>query len=534
MKSPAKSTIAILAVVVVSFCIRLFFVVRHEGLLSVDGGAYLLNLHWLATGEQIQDFRRPWLAPGYLLWPFVKALGYDWGIRAFAMVSWLPVLFPFWLLCRKALAPWATALAVTCVCFGWMLAEMFTAGSLPLLAFTPLLFVMWGIWGLAESSGKWSPWKYTFPVILGLPAIVYMNQTTVGIALYLVPVWTVTAIWLNPVDRKASIRWLVGCFVLAGLFSLPAINFYLDVAPGAASVRYPGPWWTVYQKANSVWFYNLFFLPVVAICIWKGSGLIRAIGILLLVSIPISFSFSYDEGLHNIFYRTRYLYTFWFYMGLAWVAWKFIVPHFPKRLLFAPLAFGLAILVAGFLYQVQAEMKLGRMVTEDSQAGIKWLQTQDIDGTIATNSYSMSLFVAALTGHRSPWIQIYDPPRLYETQHKMMVCLVAWTEGCDHQAAIDYLDADYLMVDMIWPAVENEVYEQIPGLSPAYGMLSHFRFNVWGKFVQLEDAEMQVIGTMWDAPEGADPLPWAVTNLRGDWLEPVWQKGQTKIWKVIR
>ena len=532
MKSPAKSTIAMIAVVVVSFCIRLFFVARHEGLMSVDGGAYLLNLHWLATGDQIQDFKRPWLAPGYLFWPFVKALGYDWGIRTFAMVSWLPVLVPFWLLCRKALSPWPAVLAMTAVCFGWMLAEMFTAGPLPLIAFTPLFFVMWGIWGLAESSGLWAPWKYTAAVILGIPAIVYINQTTVGVALYLVPVWTLAAIWLNPVDRKASVRWLVECFVLAGLFSLPAISFYLDVAPGASATRYPGPWWTVYSFNNAVWYYNLFLLPVAVLGIWKGPRFIKAMGILLLVSIPIGFSYSYDEGIHNIFYRTRYLYTFWFYLILSWLSWRYIAPRFPRPAYLGALAFALAVLVSGNAYQIQAETKLGRMVTADTHDAIRWLQEQEIDGTIATNSYSMSLFVAALTGHQSPWIQIYDPPEAYRVQHENMICLVAWTTDCDHQAAIEALDVDYLLIDMIWPAVENEVYKQVPGLSPVYGALAHYRFSVWSW--AINEDELLILGKMWDAPEGTDPLPWAVTGLRATWLEPVWQKGYTKIWKVIR
>jgi len=419
---------------------------------------------------------------------------------------------------------------MTGVCFGWMLAEMFAAGPLPLVAFTPLMFAMWGIWELCTHST--ARWRARIAVSLGLASVAYVNQTTLGVALYLMPTWALAAIWSSR-RRWISIRRLAWPVVLAALLAVPAIPFYTQVSPGAAAIRYPGPWWTVYSFNNAVWYYNLFLLPVAVAAIWKGPRFVKSLGLLLLISVPIAFSYSYDEGLHNIFYRTRYLYTFWFYLLLVWCATRLLARNFPRWTWKPAITFALVVLLSGYVYQLQAETKLGRMVTKESHAAIHWLNAQDFDGAIATNSYSLSLYVAALTHHKSPWLQLYDPPKAYEDQHRHMVCLVGWQQECDVAEAIAYLDVQYFMADMIWPAVEDEVYEQIPGLSPVYGAVTKYRHDIWGPLAVNRD-ELLIMGRMWDAPEGVDPLPWAVTALRADWLTPVWQQGQTKIWKVNR
>lgn len=180
--TPQSALIIGLAVV---FGIRLFFVLNHTGLWGVDGGAYLLSQHYVLTGDQIVDFKRPWLAPGYLMVPFTWAFGYDMGVKAFALAAWLPMLWPLWLLARCALSAWATVAALVMLSLGLMLAEMFVAGALPMVAFAGLFFALWGTWRLAERPGWWP----RVAVAGGIAWIAYTNQTTVGIAVYALPLW---------------------------------------------------------------------------------------------------------------------------------------------------------------------------------------------------------------------------------------------------------------------------------------------------------------------------------------------------------
>ena len=503
-----------MVVVALGLAIRLFFAFNHAGFWGVDGGAYLLSEHYWLTGEQIQDFTRPPLSPGFLLVPFTWAFGNDWGIKTFALFAWLPVLVPFWMLARLGLSRWQTIVALTGVTFGWMLAEMFTAGVLPMLGFCGLFFALWGIWKLAHEF----KWQYAAALALGIASIAYVNQTTVGVAAYVLPIFTLGTLLSTGGPRRPRLRRMVLPAIVGVLLALPAASFYLQIAPGSGLLRYPGPLITRYTFNNASWYAASMFLPVAIMCIWKGRGFIRASGILFLVAIPISCLYSFDESLLNIFYRTRYLQTFFFYIGLVWVG-AYFVRRYPewKPYVKPGLAVAFTILLVGHIHMLHVETKLGRMVTPETAEAIEWLKEQENVEGIASNSYSLSLYIAALTGQPSPWTQVYDPPRAYEEQHRQAICLFGWREGCDVQAAIEDLNVSHVLVERLWPVFNGDIGERVPGLGTVYNATA--ALGPWG---HQED-----LGFIWEAPAN----PWDLTDSM-PWLEPVWEKSTTKVWRV--
>lgn len=513
---------AFLGVVALSLCIRIFFLWNHEGLWGVDGGAYLLSSHYVQTGEQIADFKRPLLAPGWLLVPFVNAFGYDWGLRWFSLAAYLPILPATYYISRKALSPMQSVLAVFGVAMSWQMTEMWTAGVLPMIAFACMVFGMGLMWEIAKQP-RWGH-KLIMGGLIGLMA--HTNQTVAGIALITIPAY-VLALGLFERRLKHLIWHLVPSGLIALVIIIPTIPYYLQVTPGSGLLRYPGPLLGVYTWANACWFMAAFLWPVGWVSVIKGKGIIRPVGLLLLILVPISCLHSYDEALMNILYRARYLQMVPFYICLVY--WSPTFLHWLERKydwkpIYQP-AIGVALVVVllGHLFQCHAETKLGRMVSEDTHAGILWLNENAPGASTGTNSYSMSLFVAALTGTYSPWLQVYDPPAAYRDQHKDMSCVVGWTLDCDPKAAIDRLQVDYILANKLWPAVEAEIGDQVEGLGWLYRTIE--AASPWHD---------EILGRTWSAEEGLDPLPWRNTTKHATWLEPVWDQGHIQIWEVAK
>jgi hypothetical protein len=513
-RTPVAMTVL---VVVAGVCIRLLFMAFHKGMWGVDGGAYLLSRNWVLGNEPTgTDFTRPWLAPGYLLVPFTAALGDDWGIRIFHIFCLLPMMVPFWMLARQMLTPWQSVFATACVMMGWMLTEMFTAGALPMLGFCALFFAMWGILKLAQG---WQ-WRYTLAVTLGIAFIPYLNQTTVGIAAYVLPVWMLgIGLFARSTSFFTFLKRLALPLIAAVVLAIPAYPFYFEVAPGSGLLRYPGPLVTHYTLGNAAWYEGASLLIAGVFCIIRGRGAIRALSLLMLVCIPISCLVSFDESVMNIFYRTRYLQTFFFFICAIYGA-CFWVQRYPewKGFLKPVAATMTVVLLLGHLLILHTESKVERMVTPQTAAAIEWINSQPDSGTVVTNSYSLSLYVSALTQRKSAWSQVFDPPPAYAQQHKDVVCIFGWMEQCDVDASLGRLGASYLLVDRTWPSYSEEIPDRIEGLGPVY------RFANSLAMTEREDC----YGYIWDTP----PERWDRTETVATWLTPVWEAGQTKVWSV--
>ena len=497
--------------------IRLYFLFSHQGMWGVDGGAYLLSRNSVLGQEfTVTDFPRPPLAPGWLLVPFTWVLGDDWGLKAFALVASFVIVPSFLLLARELLTPWQTVWALGLVLGDGMLAEMFTAGPLPMFGFAFIFLAMWALWRIKQRG---LTWQTGIALSVSFPGITYTNQTATGIALLALSLF-VLFLGIRQVVAKA---WLpLGIGVLFGLTALP---WYLAVFPGSEQLRYPGPTVGLYSFNNAGWFQFVWGVPVAIIAMWRRAPLLRALGSGLLLTSLFSPLISYDETIQNILYRSRYLMMPLLYLCIIWM-----VGQSRLRLLGRPiLVTGMALLVvvqgASYVYQLQTETKLGRMVTPETQEAIIWLRDNGGPGTVVTNSYSLSLYVAALSDHKTAWVQVFSPPPAYQRQHQQVLVLLGWRAG-DAQEAAQELGASYVLAETLWPAYGADIGSKVPGLGKAYALVN--------RYAQLQDENL---GYIWQAPgsledDASRSNPWLVTEAKARWLKLIWQKGTTRIWQI--
>ena len=497
-----------------AFLARLYFILNHQGMWGVDGGAYLLSRNSVLGDEPTgTDFPRPPLAPGWLLVPFTYLFGDNYGLRYFALLFSFAVLPPFLLLSKRLLTPWQQVFAVFLLLVDWNLAEMFTAGVLPMVGFGFLLLGIWALCLLKDGGDR----RATLALFLCLPGIVYTNQTTVALAALALPAFVI-GLGLNMGFLK---RITLPVVVGIGL-ALTAWPWYMAVAPGSAQLRYPGPLAAFYSFQNAGW--GLLLLAVIVgmilLSLFKVHGTYRGLAFIILafsIFMPLR---SYDETIQNIFYRARYLLMLPTTISVVWIASQWLKAPWPSwwRLAVKTSIIGLIpVFLGGYVFQLHAETKLGRMVTPETAEAIKWVNSQPERGTIVTNSYSLSLYVAALTKQKTAWTQIWDPPPAYVEQHRNASILLGWDAGDPGQAARN-LDATYILVETLWPAWGKAVGLNTPGLGGTYAIVK--KVSPWG------DPDL---GYIFKLPRNVNP--WDITQ-QASWLELVWEKGSTKVWRV--
>lgn len=510
MPSALKDWRVLLALVLLtSFSVKLFFVVNHDGMWGVDGGAYLLSRNFVLGDEPTQtDFRRPPFAPGWLLVPFTAALGDSAGLKAFAFVMSFAAFPAFWMLARQLLSRRQSIAALAIVAFDWQLAEMFTAGVLPMIAFGFLMWAMLAVWKLS-SYGEPRIWGIL--LILCIPAIAYTNQTVAGITALILPVWTLSLGW-----RTTKLVALPAIIGLA--FALTALPYYTQVAPGSGLLRYPGPLISFYSLQNFGWWLTPVLVLVGGFSIAYGRGIERNLGILILALAPICVLHSFDETVMNVLYRARYfvMYPTAICLVARMSAAVALRPQMRPAIL-GYVSLLSIMLFTGWIYTLHAETKLGRMTSGDSLEAIEYIQSQPGDGAILTNSYSYALYVAALTKREVGWMQVYDPPPAYKEQHWRVSCIAGWTPGCDVAGSVKALDADYLLVERMWASKRAEAIQaNVAGLNGAYRLVDRVA-------IYKDD----VLGYIWGAP----PEQWEITE-RTPWLEKVWERGTVTVWRI--
>ena len=144
-----------------AFALRLGIVLALEGLLGVDGGAYLLSVNAVLGDEPTgAGFPRPPLAPGWLLVPFVTLLGTDTGYKVWSAAASLAPGIPVYLLARRVgnlrgFSPiWVPVFAVGFLFVDLLHAEMLVTGALPMIAFGLLGTAWWAMGSLAEGWSR--------------------------------------------------------------------------------------------------------------------------------------------------------------------------------------------------------------------------------------------------------------------------------------------------------------------------------------------------------------------------------------------
>lgn len=171
-----------------------------------------------------------------------------------------------------------------------------------------------------------------------------------------------------------------------------------------------------------------------------------------------------DETIINIFYRSGYAMAIAFYPPMAWLVMERWIPliqewSYPNLrvgqwFIFGSAAVVLVVVLAGFVFVVQRQSQYSEMVTPQSAEALVMLREHDPGVGVATNFFSLSLWVAGLNKVHSPFAfndGTDGPPPAYVDDDANLRCIMNWVEVCDPVASADELGIGYLLVEERFP-----------------------------------------------------------------------------------
>ncbi len=488
----ARPGLALALVVILGLALRFGLVLTHDNYLGVDGGAYLLSRNDVMgsepTGTIGPGLPRPPLAPGYQLVPFTILLGDDVGYKVWTVLASMAPVFAVYLLCRMFLSRWASVGAAGFVSLDLLHAEMMVTGALPLLGFSLIAVALWCIATLGSRHGR-HDWRFGFLLAGCIPLIAFVNQTSAGLAAILIPAYLGGVVFYTR-DRRIlwhTLPWLA----LGGALALTALPWYIGNLPGSDAVRYPGPWLYLSNWASSAWWQFVIAVPVGWLVIRKArSPRLRSLGLVTVLLGVLLVFMSTDEAIINIFYRSRYMVTIPLFVCLGWLVARYWWPLATPRWAGYLAMFGIAlVLVAGYVFQFKNQAQYSDMITVATANVL-----EAIDGEaqgIVTNTYTLSLWIAALERVPSPWAFTHEPPDAFVAMDQDVRCVLNWVAGCDGRLAANRLGVSHVLIDTRFPDYN--------GRAPAN----------------------------YKAP----PDQWNVTA-SAPWLSQVYSRGSTQLWLI--
>jgi hypothetical protein len=483
----------LLFVIIAAFLLRLALTLTHPGYLGVDGGAYLLGMAaTLGDDPTGAGFPRPPLAPGLTLWPFVELFGADLGYKLWSSAASMSPVLPVYLLTNRLkighryLILCAT---IAFLCVDLLHGEMVVTGALPLLAFGFLGTAWWAMGRLAEHRTL----RLTLILAGSLAVIPFINQTTAGLAVVTVPVYLMALRWAHR-DNEPFWGNLPG-LTLGGLLALTALPWYLEVLPVSGMLRYPGPFVFVTHVFDSAWWQFLLAWPVGLYTARKANEeWLKAMGILVCLLGTLLVFLSTDETVINVFYRSRYLLAVPFYVCTAWIVGARWLPalRWPAYAPVLTLA-ALAVMGFGYIWQFNNQARYSAMATPATVIALDQIRGDGDDQAIISNSFTLSLWIAALNKVPSPHTWTWHPPRRFVETDKAVRCLLGWVAGCDPRKAQGQLNAGWILIDQRFPF-----------------------YNARAPGIYL-------------APEGEDL--WENTG-KTPWLTEFYREGTTLVWRI--
>lgn len=505
-----------LAIVGLALAARLILALSWDGYWGVDGGASILSANYVMGSEPTgAGFPKPPLAPGYTLVPFVALLGVDVGYKVWSALFAVLVLFPVYLLTRRYVGPWPAVGTALFAAVDWTWAEMFVTGSHPLIAFALMGMAWYSMAAKADqTTNHWTRHDWIIMASIGL--IPWVNQTTAGLAIIILPVYFAALCWFR---RQVLIRVMVPC-ILAGIIAIGALPWYMQTLPGSATLTYGGPilYWA--WGINTVQGFVI-ALPLGIYAIWKIPDYrIKSLGVVLLALAGLMQWLSFDEVLINPPYRARYLLALAFYPVMAWVVFRVWMPKVqawwlelwldissgplraqrkePLRerggrhtIIVCATILAFVYMASVWVWVVQEQARLSEMVTPETATILERLRDNDDSHGIATNAFSLSLWVAGLNRVPSPFLFTAHPPPAYIESDRLLRCSVGWVPDCDGRQAAGILGIQYILIDERFP-----FYNQ---LAPGNYM--------------------------------APPNQWQ-TTANTEWLDLVYREGTTRLYEV--
>lgn len=485
----------LLSVVIFSaLALRLGLTLTHPGHLGVDGGAYIVGLAaTLGNDDTGVGFPRPPLAPGLTLWPFIELFGIDAGYKIWSSFASMAPILPVYLLAKRIhVKRHKNALVVGTVGFlslDLLHGEMLVTGALPLLAFGFLGTAWWAMGRLAEERN----WPDTFILAGCLFIIPFVNQTAAGIAVVTIPAYLLALCWAH--NDLGPLRGNIIGMVIGGLAALTALPWYLQVLPVSGMLNYPGPFIFVTHPFDSAWWQFLLAWPI-GIYIFKAAKeeWLRALGVLVCLLGTLLIFLSTDETVINVFYRSRYLLCMPLYICLAWIVWKKWLPAL-KWPGYAPVAAVVAVSVmfTGYVWQFNNQARYSDMATPATTRALDQIAALDSESAIISNSFTLSLWIAALNKVPSPNTWTWTPPPTFVESDRHVRCLFGWVPDCDPHRSQSFLNARYILIDERFP---------------------YYNARATG---------------IYGAPD--DPRIWEKTA-DTPWLKEIFHDGDTLVWKI--
>lgn len=468
--------IKLVTVLIAALTLRLGLLFSHHGLLGVDGGAYLDTVNHYLYGYDWAGFPRPPLAPGILLSPFIDLFGIEAGYKVWSAIFSLTPVIPVYLLVRRFINADVAIFAAVFAALDLSWAEMMVTGALPLFGFALIGLCCWGVASIGQRPGD-NIAKTVLAISIGL--IPWVNQTSSGLAVIILPLFCV-ALWYFS-DKEARQNLLSGDtgfpITVGILMALPSFPWYLAVSPG--SFTYPDdPFIYLARATHFVWIQTFIIaLPLGIFTLWKGNHpAIRSMGVFLVLMGLMAPWLANDEAIINIFYRTRYLMALPFYICVSWLLQSFAFTWIKQKqrgraILGGAIGAALALMIGGFVYIFNLQTFYSDQITPPAMAALADLHEISPNEGIATNTFSMSVWVGALNHVPSPWVFDYRPPDQYTRQYADLRCVLNWADGCDPQQAASNLDIGYILVDTKFPDL-NGLRNREHYLAPA---------NKWGR-----------------------------------------------------
>lgn len=495
---------ALILILAVASGLRLAVALHHDGYMGVDGGAYLLSLYQsLGTDATGNAQPHPPLAPGLLLWPFVAAFGTETGLKLFHIFAHLAPLLPFYLLARHVLlragvSEWAAVFATLWIAVDISQADAFEAGPLPFLAFGGCWGVIWGMLKLWESASTTS----LTVVILGIPFIALTNQTTAGLALFILPATLAALAWHSRTEGHGwtPARRVLLALAAGGTLALVALPWYIPVAFGSDMTRFPGPLVYFVGWGNPPVWQAAIALPFALWTMWRGvAWQLRAVASLVPVIAFLNLWHSNDEALVNVYFRSGYFLAYPTLICVAYVVWRWWLPMLSAVRGPTVLA-GAAVLVflSGlWLRQVDAQAGYTDRLTPSGVVALEYLREHNTAPAVITGEFSLANWVAGVNRQRTVWTTSYDPPDAWRQMDMHVRCVLGWYSmlpgnGCDPLASAQWLQAEYVLADLNFP---NEDLKR-PETAPMP------KGNVWEYTAQMP------------------------------WLELVYAEGHTRLWRI--
>jgi hypothetical protein len=477
-----------------ALALRLTLTLTHDGYLGVDGGAYLVGMAaTLGNDSTGAGFPRPPLAPGILLWPFVELLGVDIGYKVWSALASMAPILPVYLLAKRLVVPrhrkLVVAFTVAILSLDLLHAEMIVTGALPLLAFGFLGLAWWAMGLLAERF----TWRDTLVLTTSLAIIPFINQTAAGLAIVTIPIYLLALCWSH--REWEPIKNNIVAMAAGGLAALTALPWYLDVLPVTGMLRYPGPFIFITHPFDSAWWQFLLAWPVGLYVIKQArEEWLKATGVLVCLLGTLLIFLSTDETVINVFYRSRYLLCIPFYICVAWIIGAKVLPTL-KWPMYAP-AMALAavgIMGFGYVWQFNNQAQYSAMATPTTTAALHQIREYKDNQAIISNSFTLSLWVAALNKVPSPHTWTWHPPKRFVENDKAVRCLMGWVNNCEPRKAQRQLNAGYILIDQRFPFYNSRA----PGI--------------------------------YLAPNGVDL--WENTG-KTPWLTEIYRKGTTLVWRI--